>query len=172
MRSALDEIRAVKLNDRHWITGSAHILFTPFLPQRQYDALLCLADFNIVRGEDSLVRAIMAGRPFIWHAYIQDKGYQIVKVEAFLKKMRVYFKDEEVFRKYYELMIEFNRPASEKASQEMTGNENFLIFFDDLEKIKHACTGMSYFMKRKCNLIDNFIQFIDLYTNSRMKQQT
>jgi uncharacterized repeat protein (TIGR03837 family) len=59
-----------------------HIL--PFLSQVGYDALLRDSDLNFVRGEDSWVRAIWAGKPFIWQPYFQDENAHIKKLEAFL----------------------------------------------------------------------------------------
>ncbi|MBK9446913.1 MAG: elongation factor P maturation arginine rhamnosyltransferase EarP, partial [Betaproteobacteria bacterium] len=43
-------------------------------------------DLNFVRGEDSLVRAIWAGKPFVWHIYPQDEDAHIVKLDAFLDR--------------------------------------------------------------------------------------
>ncbi len=37
-----------------------------------------------MRGEDSLVRALWAGAPFVWQAYVQQDGAHRAKVEAFL----------------------------------------------------------------------------------------
>ena len=56
----------------------------PRLTQTDFDALLWSADLNIVRGEDSFVRAMWAGAPFLWQAYPQDDGAEAAKVEAFL----------------------------------------------------------------------------------------
>ena len=41
-------------------------------------------DLNFVRGEDSLVRALWANRPFIWHIYPQHDGAHHAKLHAFL----------------------------------------------------------------------------------------
>ncbi|MFZ5522243.1 MAG: elongation factor P maturation arginine rhamnosyltransferase EarP [Pseudomonadota bacterium] len=57
----------------------------PWLTQPGYDRLLWAADFNIVRGEDSFVRAMWAGKPFLWHIYRQDDGAHAVKLDAFLQ---------------------------------------------------------------------------------------
>ena len=54
------------------------------LSQSQYDALLRSCDLNFVRGEDSLVRAIWAGRAFVWQIYPQVDGAHEAKLEAFL----------------------------------------------------------------------------------------
>ena len=61
-----------------------HVHILPFLSQPDYDALLCDCDLNFVRGEDSWVRAIWAGKPFIWQPYFQDENTHIKKLDAFL----------------------------------------------------------------------------------------
>ena len=58
----------------------------PWLTQIDYDHLLWSCDLNLVRGEDSLVRAIWAGRPFLWQIYPQDDGVHSAKLAAFLAK--------------------------------------------------------------------------------------
>ena len=56
----------------------------PFLSQKDYDRLLWACDLNFVRGEDSWIRAIWAGKPFIWQPYIQTDETHIKKLNAFL----------------------------------------------------------------------------------------
>lgn len=56
----------------------------PHLPQSQFDSLLWACDLNFVRGEDSLVRALWAGRPLVWQAYPQSDGAHHAKLGAFL----------------------------------------------------------------------------------------
>jgi uncharacterized repeat protein (TIGR03837 family) len=58
----------------------------PFLSQRDFDRLLWSADLNLVRGEDSLVRALWAGQPFLWQLYPQDDDAHLVKSNAFLDR--------------------------------------------------------------------------------------
>ena len=60
-----------------------HIL--PMTNQQSFDRLLWSCDINIVRGEDSFMRAQWAAKPFIWHIYPQEDDYHLVKLEAFLK---------------------------------------------------------------------------------------
>ena len=57
----------------------------PFVSQPEYDQLLWMADLNFVRGEDSIVRAVWAGKPFIWQIYPQTEGTHLIKLEAWLK---------------------------------------------------------------------------------------
>ncbi len=60
------------------------IHYLPYLTQDDYDHLLWASDFNFVRGEDSLVRAIWAGKPFVWQIYPQDDDAHHAKLDAFL----------------------------------------------------------------------------------------
>jgi len=65
-------------------TGRAALHRLPRLTQRDYDHLLWSCDLNFVRGEDSLVRALWAGQPFVWHIYPQHDDAHHAKLEAFL----------------------------------------------------------------------------------------
>ncbi|MDB5851105.1 MAG: hypothetical protein JWP29_4857 [Rhodoferax sp.] len=68
--------------------GQLSISYLPALTQRDYDHLLWACDLNFVRGEDSVVRAIWAGKPFVWHIYPQDDGVHLEKLDAFLDMLR------------------------------------------------------------------------------------
>ena len=63
----------------------------PFLAQETWDELLLACDFSIVRGEDSWSRAALCGRPFLWQAYPQEGRQQMVKVRAFLERLKPHF---------------------------------------------------------------------------------
>ena len=56
----------------------------PYTTQNGFDEMLWACDLNFVRGEDSLVRALWAGQPFIWQIYPQDDNAHHAKLEAFL----------------------------------------------------------------------------------------
>lgn len=56
----------------------------PGLTQLDFDHLLWACDLNFVRGEDSLVRALWAGKPFVWHIYPQHDNAHHAKLNAFL----------------------------------------------------------------------------------------
>ena len=58
----------------------------PFLSQQDFDQLLHACELNVVRGEDSFVRAQWAARPFVWHIYPQHDGAHEAKLEAFMDK--------------------------------------------------------------------------------------
>lgn len=65
-------------------TAQARWSALPYTDQDGFDEMLWACDLNFVRGEDSLVRALWAGRPFVWHIYPQDDHAHHAKLEAFL----------------------------------------------------------------------------------------
>jgi uncharacterized repeat protein (TIGR03837 family) len=66
------------------LPANIQLLSMPFVSQDEYDWALSQCDFNIVRGEDSFIRAQLAGKPFIWHIYPQEDSAHEVKLAAFL----------------------------------------------------------------------------------------
>lgn len=137
--------------------GTITTVFLPFLSQESFDLMLYCTDFNIVRGEDSLARAVLAAKPFLWQAYIQDNRYQLVKVRALLDQMRHYFDDEGIFKKYSESMMEFN--DVDKEGVEQGSKDCYTTFLSHRREIEHASQNMSYFITRHCNLVRNFTDF-------------
>jgi uncharacterized repeat protein (TIGR03837 family) len=77
----LDNLAAGELHTR----GTLTVQVIPFLSQSDYDRLLWSSDLNAVRGEDSFVRALWAGRPLLWQIYPQQDDAHLHKLEAFLK---------------------------------------------------------------------------------------
>jgi len=67
-------------------SGQVEIISYPLLAQDDFDRLLWSCDLNFVRGEDSWVRAIWAGRPFVWQAYAQPENAHEAKISAFLQR--------------------------------------------------------------------------------------
>lgn len=67
--------------------GRLRVSFLPLLSQTDFDSLLWSCDLNFVRGEDSLVRALWAGQPFVWQIYPQDDGAHRAKLTAFLNTL-------------------------------------------------------------------------------------
>ena len=60
------------------------VSFLDYMDQTAYDGLLARMDLNLVRGEDSLVRAMCAGKAFLWQIYPQHDGAHLPKLHAFL----------------------------------------------------------------------------------------
>jgi uncharacterized repeat protein (TIGR03837 family) len=67
-------------------SGDPRVVPVPFVPQRDYDRLLWSCDLNLVRGEDSIVRALWAARPFVWQIYPQPDAVRTRKLDAFLAR--------------------------------------------------------------------------------------
>ena len=68
--------------------GSAGLRLTclPWLSQQDYDKLLWACDMNFVRGEDSVLRALWTGKPFVWQIYPQQDAAHLPKLAAFLQQ--------------------------------------------------------------------------------------
>ena len=67
--------------------GALCITHLPWVSQVEFDALLAQHDLNLVRGEDSLVRALWAGQALLWQIYPQDDGVHHTKLAAFLSAL-------------------------------------------------------------------------------------
>jgi len=161
------EWAADRYKDSCRVYKNVRVLYAPFLPQHDYDVLLCCADFNLVRGEDSLARAVLSGKPFVWHAYLQAEKHQCVKAEALLKTMRQYYQEDElgdVFAEYGALTMAFN--DADAASTEQVTFERYGAFFKDLKKHERAARAINYFMHKSCDLIAKFRDFLDRYPES------
>ena len=89
-----------------------HISYLPLLSQRDYDHLLWACDINFVRGEDSLVRAIWAGKPLVWHIYPQDDNAHHAKLEAFLEVMGAPTSLRAFHRRWNGLLTEPGEPTT------------------------------------------------------------
>ena len=68
--------------------GSVGLRITclPWLSQQDYDKLLWACDMNFVRGEDSVLRALWTGKPFVWQIYPQQDDVHLLKLTAFLQQ--------------------------------------------------------------------------------------
>lgn len=66
------------------VPGALRLHYLPLLSQRGYDELLWACDLNFVRGEDSIVRGLLAGVPSVWQIYPQDDEAHHAKLVAFL----------------------------------------------------------------------------------------
>lgn len=91
-----------------WLAGAPRstpptIARIPFVDQDDYDRLLWTCDVNVVRGEDSFVRAQAAGRPFVWQAYRQPDDAQRPKIGAFLDRFDAVLvpDDREAMRRFW-----------------------------------------------------------------------
>ena len=61
----------------------------PYMSQTEFDHLLWACDVNFVRGEDSLVRAIWGGKPWVWQIYPQDDLAHHAKLQALCDQLQM-----------------------------------------------------------------------------------
>ena len=63
-----------------------NVVRLPFVPQEEFDDILRAVDGAVIRGEDSFVRAQLAGTPLLWATYpTEDKAHEI-KLDAWLAR--------------------------------------------------------------------------------------
>ena len=76
-----------------FVRGRLTLAVVPFVDQDAFDRRLWASDFNVVRGEDSFVRAQWAGEPYLWHIYPQDGDAHLTKMDAFLTRVEASLPD-------------------------------------------------------------------------------
>lgn len=69
----------------HLKAPHVRLVRAPMVPQSEFDALLMACDACLVRGEDSTLRAQLAGRPLIWTLYPQKDDIHLDKLAAFAR---------------------------------------------------------------------------------------
>ena len=116
----------------------------PFFTYDKYEELLALCDINLVRGEDSFVRALLLAKPFLWHIYPQDENAHIIKLESFLEK---YCPNNKELK---ETFINYN-----------INKDDFSYFFKNLDEIKKYNEKYSDYLIENCNLMNKLINFIE-----------
>lgn len=82
-------IRAIPAGEYQDGLTQLSISYLPQLPQLEFDHLLWACDLNFVRGEDSVVRALWAGKPSVWQIYPQDDDAHLAKLQAFLDRLQL-----------------------------------------------------------------------------------
>lgn len=63
---------------------STEYIIHDWLDQPDFDRLMASCDLNVVRGEDSWLRAQWAGKPMLWQPYRQADAGHLDKLHAFL----------------------------------------------------------------------------------------
>lgn len=114
------------------VRGDVSVYDVPFLSQYDYDYFLWTCNFNFVRGEDSFVRAQFAAKPFVWNIYVQEKNAHLVKLHAFLDKIRPFY-DEASFERLANLHDLWNEGG--RIQKDFDGSlwRDGLQFLDGLE---------------------------------------
>lgn len=142
--------------------GKIYLYNARFFSQEEYDKIISAVDFNFTRGEDSIVRALLIGKPFLWHIYLQEDKVHMLKLRAFLDRFyeSISLDEEEkkVLKEYFKLLEEYNDRETNSFER---GNEDFSIFFEQFYTINKICERYSKFLLEKCNLIKKLYTYIN-----------
>jgi uncharacterized repeat protein (TIGR03837 family) len=131
--------------------GSLTLQAVPFLDQTDYDLLLWCSDLNFVRGEDSVVRAQWAQKPFVWHIYPQQENAHRIKLDAFLDR-------------FVEGLVPDAARACRSAWHAWNGDGDMGVewpaFREALPALHAYMPGWSAQLRRQGNLAANLMAFI------------
>ena len=121
--------------------------------QKEYDNLLLASDLNLVRGEDSIIRAILCGRPFLWQIYEQQDDIHIIKLNNFFDRfIDIFSSDSDFINKIRALFISYNNRS------------NFLTTLTNYDDIENEFFKLSVKMQQHLlslgSLSDNLLTFI------------
>lgn len=131
---------------------ACQIIVIPFLSQIDYDLLLALCDVNFVRGEDSWIRAIWAGKPMVWLPYLQSENTHLDKLDAFLKQ-------------YLALAEVEVRTAVEAVTQAWAGgtwsDQDWQAFINNRDNITQYARAYASRLADHADLATNIVIFIE-----------
>lgn len=133
------------------------VIRLPFMRQEAWDEVLIASDFLIVRGEDSLSRAALSGRPFLWHAYPQSEAHQLVKVRALLSRLRPYI-DMQSFEAIESAFIAFNDRLID--GENVYGDESILPLLENIDSLSLYFEAFSEGLIKNGDLANKLMTFI------------
>lgn len=138
------------------------IKFMPFLEQEEYEELICAVDFNFARGEDSFIRVLLTGKPFLWHIYLQENFLHMDKLEGFIERYTetLISTDKNSVDIHTKLLRDYNFRETNNLD---IGSEDYFNFFQNFEKIEVLTKQYSDFIISNCNLIDKLNRLILKY---------
>lgn len=138
--------------------GSVQFHEIPFMSQPDYDRLLMICDLNFVRGEDSFVRAQLAGKPMIWDIYKQPDNAHTPKLRAFLSQYcRSFNKNtRETLAKCFEIWNE----------RDLEDTAAWLSMVDQLDAIRQGAAAWAEFLIESPSLTERLLAFCEMDTHS------
>ncbi len=132
--------------------GLLSISYLPTLTQTDYDHLLWACDLNFVRGEDSLVRAIWAGKPFVWQIYPQSDDAHHAKLNAFLDTLDA----DPSLRRFHETWNGMDTPAT-----------NLDLPQPDLPLWAQKCQALRQNLLKQDDLVTQLLAYIAFLNKNR-----
>lgn len=117
----------------------------------EYDDILIKSSINLVRGEDSIVRAMLVGKPFLWNIYPTDDNAHFDKINALFDIMK------EKLELKKEIDILRNITLSYNGFSDYLENFDFLDFYDIW---KNLSSKWSEYLLSHDSLTNNLLSFI------------
>lgn len=126
-----------------------------FLTQEEWDELMEESELLFIRGEESLARAVLNGKPFVWHAYRQSENYHLVKVGALLAAMKNDFSPH-LFSVLEEAWLKYNDEEKSPDEKEAALND----FFSNYEELTEGFAAFAKRIRANGNLSEKLLSFI------------
>ncbi len=136
----------------HYTRGTLSIQVLPLLDHKQFDALLARCDLNLVRGEDSFVRAQWAAKPMLWHIYPQAELAHADKLMAFMQTLEAHCDMPAIWQ---QAMLSWNQLAG-------TASMDWATFLHQLPSMQKAMETWRHHLLQQTDLATQLMRF---YTN-------
>ncbi len=134
-----------------------NLIELPFLRQEEWDKELFNSDFIFIRGEETLARACLIGKPFIWHAYKQDDDWQLVKVNALLNRLLPFIQDERICSHLKNFWNDYNNP---KTSINKIDLDYILDSIDEKSALNEGFKNFADSLLKNGNLSENLLNYL------------
>ncbi len=134
-----------------YILNKLTIKVLPMVSQDEYDTLLVNSCINMVRGEDSIVRAMLTGNPFLWHIYPQEENAHLAKINALFDRMIEVCSNKEAVDTLRQITLSYN------CCSDFIDKFNFSIFYENWKQISKE---WSEHLISLGSLTDNLLSFI------------
>ncbi|SFS92349.1 conserved hypothetical protein, PP_1857 family [Succinivibrio dextrinosolvens] len=128
----------------------------PMVSQDEYDSYLIDSFLNLVRGEDSIVRAMLSGNPFLWHIYPQEENAHKDKIEALFYRMSEVCSSKEDVETLRQITLSYN------GFSDYLNGFNLLGFYENWKKLSKE---WSEHLISLGSLTDNLISFLKTKTD-------
>lgn len=149
------ELACGAINEMNW--SLPRVKRAPWVSQADFDGLLWLCGIVIVRGEDSFVRAQLAGIPFFWHIYPQADAIHLKKLQAFLSLLAPFY-PLKVFFHYKRLLLELNGGLSLQREQRQA---SWVFLLTHIGIWKEACQAWREFLFSQPTAYEKLTQFLE-----------
>lgn len=146
------ELAAERFTLQRLDLGQLTLVVMPFIAQQDYDVLLACCDINFVRGEDSVIRAHWAGRPFIWQIYRQEQQVHRQKLNDFLAKQLAFATPE---------LAALIQKAHDWWDLELDFTEIWPEYLKNIQEIQNHTIIWQQFLTQQQDLASNLVRFAE-----------